>query len=84
MDNLTNKMLIENINTSFLSIIVGIILIVLTFLVGLRLLNALNTIHQVPKVVKSKNSELIYTNTVKVIITLYILGIIYYIATLMR
>lgn len=81
MDNLTNKMLIENINTSFLSIIVGIILIVLTFLVGLRLLNALN---KMPKAVKNKNLELIYTNTVKVIITLYILGIIYYIATLIK
>ena len=55
------------------------------FITGfILLLSLINTIHQVPKVVKSKNSELIYTNTVKVIITLYILGIIYYIATLMR
>lgn len=55
------------------------------FIIGFTLLLSLiNTIYQVPKVVKSKNSELIYTNTVKIITTLYILGIIYYIATLIK
>lgn len=55
------------------------------FITGfILLLSLINTMHQMPKVVKSKNSELIYTNTVKIITTLYILGTIYYIATLMR
>lgn len=48
------------------------------------LLSLINTIHKMPKVVKSGNSELIYTNTVKIIVALYILSTIYYIATLMR
>lgn len=77
MDNLTNKMLIENINTSFLSIIIGIILIILTFLIGFRLLNALN---KMPKVIKNKNLELIYINLIKIVTSSYILGIIYYIS----
>ena len=77
MDNLTNKMLIENINTSFLSIIVGIILIVLTFLVGFRLLNALS---KMPKAMRKKNLELIYINLIKIVTSSYILGIIYYIS----
>ena len=77
MDNLTNKMLIENINTSFLSIIFGIILIVLTFLVGFRLLNALG---KMPKAMRKKNLELIYINLIKIVTSSYILGIIYYIS----
>lgn len=77
MDNLTNKMLIENINTSFLSIIFGIILIVLTFLIGFRLLNALN---KMPKAMRKKNLELIYINLIKIVTSSYILGIIYYIS----
>ena len=48
------------------------------------LLSLIDTIHKMPKAVKSKNSELIYTNTVKMIVALYILSTIYYIATLMR
>lgn len=48
------------------------------------LLSLINTIHKMPKVVKSKNSELIYTNTVKIIVALYILSTIYYIATLIK
>lgn len=55
------------------------------FITGfILLLSLINTIHKMPKVVKSKNSELIYTNTVKTVTILYILSIIYYIATLMR
>ena len=55
------------------------------FITGfILLLSLLNTICKVPKVVKSKNSELIYTNTVKIITTLYILSTIYYIATLIK
>ena len=77
MDNLKNKMLIENIDISFLSIIVGIILIVLSFLVGLRLLNAL---HLIPKAVKKKNLELIYINLIKIVTSSYILRTIYYIS----
>ena len=77
MDNLTNKMLIENINTSFLSIIIGIILISLIFLVGFRLLNALN---KMPKAMRKKNLELIYINLIKIVTSSYILGIIYYIS----
>ena len=55
------------------------------FITGfILLLSLINTIYQVPKVVKSKNSELIYTNTVKIITTLYILSTIYYIAILIK
>lgn len=55
------------------------------FITGfIMLLSLIDTIHKMPKVVKSKNSELIYTNTVKIITTLYILGTIYYIATIIR
>lgn len=50
----------------------------------IMLLSLIDTIHKVPKVVKSKNSELIYTNTVKIIVALYILSTIYYIATLIK
>lgn len=48
------------------------------------LLGLIDTIYKMPKAVKSKNAELIYTNTVKIIVTLYILSIIYYIAILIK
>lgn len=65
--------------------LIELIISMTIFITGfILLLSLINTMHQMPKVVKSKNSELIYTNTVKIITTLYILGIIYYIATLMR
>lgn len=48
------------------------------------LLSLIDTIYQVPKAVKSGNAELIYTKTVKIIVTLYILSIIYYIAILIK
>lgn len=48
------------------------------------LLGLINTIYKAPKVVKSRNLELIYTNTVKTVTILYILSIIYYIAILIK
>lgn len=55
------------------------------FILGFTLLLSLiNTLHKMPKVVKSRNIELIYTKTVKIIVTLYILSIIYYIAILIK
>lgn len=65
--------------------ILQLIISMTIFITGFTLLLSLiNTIHKMPKVVKSKNLELIYTNTVKIIVALYILSTIYYIATLMR
>ena len=48
------------------------------------LLSLINTLYKMPKVVKSRSLELIYTNTVKIVTILYILSIIYYIAILIK
>lgn len=48
------------------------------------LLGLIDTIHKMPKVVKSRNHELIYINVVKTVTILYILSIIYYIAILIK
>ena len=64
-----------------LQIIRLISIISFTFIIFLGLYAAIESI---PKNIKDKNYELIYTNTVKIITTLYILGIIYYIAILIK
>lgn len=62
-----------------------LIISITIFILGFTLLLSLiNTIYQVPKVVKSGNLELIYINVVKTVTILYILSIIYYIATLIK
>lgn len=52
-----------------------------TFIIFLGLYAAIESI---PKNIKDRDYELIYTNTVKVIITLYILGIIYYFCLIIK
>ena len=55
------------------------------FILGFTLLLSLiDTIYKMPKAVKSRNNELIYINTVKIVTILYILSIIYYIAILIK
>ena len=62
-----------------------LIISITIFILGFTLLLSLiDTLYKVPKVVKSKSLELIYTNTVKTVTILYILSIIYYIAILIK
>ena len=62
-----------------------LIISITIFILGFTpLLSLIDTLYKVPKVVKSRNLELIFTNTVKTVTILYILSIIYYIAILIK